>query len=213
MKRIGIIYKITNLKNGAIYIGKVLEKKGIELRFKEHLNKPFNESTKNKKTFLSNAIKKYGKENFKIEEIDEAFTIEEMNEKEKFWIKKTEAFTNINNYNMTEGGDGGCYGYKHTEESKKKISENNKKRIMTDELREKFSLAQKKRILEGKAENCGRKKIKVCMLNIETEEEIKWFNSIAEAAKFISNKNAEVGIRRVLKGKQNTAYGYKWKKE
>lgn len=50
------------------------------------------------------------------------------------------------------------------------------------------------------------------MLNKETEEIIKIFNSRHEAAKYISNSyNAESHIMAVCNGKRKTAYGYKWK--
>ena len=211
MKIHGYIYKITNTLTNAIYIGKVVAKKGIQTRFTEHLTKPFNPSTKMKKTHLSLAISKYGKENFKIEEIDKAFSKEELNEKEIYWIEKLDAYKNPKNYNMTSGGDGGCEGYKHTEEAKKKISENNKNRIITDSMRKNSSEAQKRRVEAGLFKG-GRKKIKVCMLELETENVLKIFNSIAEGAVFLGKKEIESGIRRVLKGEQKTCMGYKWKK-
>lgn len=50
------------------------------------------------------------------------------------------------------------------------------------------------------------------MLDKETEEIIKIFNSRYEAAKYISNSyNAESHIMAVCSGKKKTAYGYKWK--
>lgn len=50
------------------------------------------------------------------------------------------------------------------------------------------------------------------MLNKETGEIIKIFNSRREAARYISNSyNAESHIMAVCNGKRKTAYGYKWK--
>lgn len=50
------------------------------------------------------------------------------------------------------------------------------------------------------------------MLDKETEEIIKIFNSRHEAAKYISGSyNAESHIMAVCSGKRKTAYGYKWK--
>ena len=67
------IYKITNLINNKIYIGKT--KKDIETRFKEHLQNAINDCQYN----LSKAIRKYGIDNFNIEMIDTAESDEELN--------------------------------------------------------------------------------------------------------------------------------------
>ena len=61
---------------------------------------------------------KYGAENFFFEEIDNAYTLEELNKKERYWI----SFYNSNNknfgYNLDSGGqNGGC----KSDETKKKI--------------------------------------------------------------------------------------------
>lgn len=88
------IYKITNKINGKIYIGQTA--KSIKERFNQHCLK-WSCCTK-----LKNAINKYGKENFIIEQIDHAHTLEEANCKEIFYIN----FYNsqINGYNLAGGG-------------------------------------------------------------------------------------------------------------
>jgi hypothetical protein len=96
-----IIYKITNLINNKVYIGKTI--KSTEWRFKKHCyDARKNPNTKN---HFHRALLHYGQENFKIEQIDSASTKTELNEKEQYWIhyyKAKEA-----GYNMTYGGDGG----------------------------------------------------------------------------------------------------------
>lgn len=85
---------------------------------------------------LLNAIKKYGKENFYILDIlDIAETKEELNEKEKEWIRYYKYNLGYNLYNISEGGDGGfcgiklsgdkngMYGKHHTSETKKHLRE------------------------------------------------------------------------------------------
>ena len=111
------IYKITNTCNGLNYIGCTIGK--IEERFKEHLYRCFHDSHNSK---LYNSIKKYGKENFKITLIEEC-EIEFMYEREKYYIKEYDTFKK--GLNSTLGGDG-CLGYTHSEEIRKKISENTK---------------------------------------------------------------------------------------
>lgn len=102
----GVIYKITNKFNGMPYIGQTT--RPIEERFREHARRD---------TFLGRTIKKYGKENFLIEIIEECETLEKLNECEKFWI----AYFNCispNGYNLTEGGEGSIY----TDEHRKNLS-------------------------------------------------------------------------------------------
>ena len=96
-----IIYKITNLINNKVYIGKTT--KTIEWRFKKHCyDAKKNPNTKN---HFHRALLKYGPENFIIEQIDSADTKIALNEKEQYWINYYRSI--INGYNMTPGGDGG----------------------------------------------------------------------------------------------------------
>ena len=55
------IYKITNLLNGKIYIGQSIH---IEKRWKEHCQN-------SSKSLISQAIQKYGKENFSFQILEE----------------------------------------------------------------------------------------------------------------------------------------------
>ena len=98
INNIGYIYKITNLFNGKIYIGQTSQT--INQRWKEHLK-----DSKNPKYPLHKAIHKYGIENFKIEEI-EACEIENLNEREIYWISFYNSYKGSNGYNATLGGEG-----------------------------------------------------------------------------------------------------------
>lgn len=71
------IYKITNKVNGKIYIGQSIH---IEKRWQEHCQ------PSNNKSLIAKAIKKYGKENFLFEVIEQC-TKEELLEKEEYYIK------------------------------------------------------------------------------------------------------------------------------
>lgn len=104
----GIIYKCTNLINGKIYIGQTI--KNLEDRKKEHEDI----ANTNRGFYFQKAIKKYGKENFKWEIIDSAFTKDELNFKEGLHIRSII----LNSYNLTLGGDsfGNCWLLKNEEE-------------------------------------------------------------------------------------------------
>ena len=72
------IYKITNLINGKIYVGKT---EGTYIkRFETH---KYNAKS-GKEGYLYNAIRKYGEDNFVVDKIDEALTVEELDAKEIF---------------------------------------------------------------------------------------------------------------------------------
>ena len=103
-----IIYRIHNSITGKDYIGQTI--RSLEERTAEHIRK--------NNSVISKAIKKYGIENFVIEEIDSASTIEELNEKEIYWISKYNSIV-PNGYNQCIGG-GNTFGFHHREESKKK---------------------------------------------------------------------------------------------
>jgi len=129
-----IIYKTTNLINGKIYIG---------------LDTKNNPNYLGSGTAIKYAIKKYGKENFKKEIIEESFalTIDEIKELEVYWIKKLKSINKEVGYNirnsvvytncgkkmtkevtqkrkeMMTGKRNPMYGRTHTEETKQKLRE------------------------------------------------------------------------------------------
>ena len=89
---IGYVYKTTNLNNGRCYIGK--------------RTKPiFDENYFGSGVALQSAIKKYGKENFKVEILGWATSIDELNQLE---IDNISLYKSDNHlYNIAKGGDGG----------------------------------------------------------------------------------------------------------
>lgn len=70
MSGIGYIYKITNNQDGKIYVGK--SKSTVQGRWKGHLRdyQRYIQQDRNSSK-LYNAIRKYGIENFTVEQIDE----------------------------------------------------------------------------------------------------------------------------------------------
>lgn len=86
------IYKVTNLINGKIYIGK--------------------DTTSDKNYYGSGvliklSIKKYGIENFKKEILEECISNNELCLKEKYWIDYYNSTNKKIGYNISKGGDGG----------------------------------------------------------------------------------------------------------
>jgi len=95
-----IIYRIRNTINGKIYIGQT--SKNIATRFMQHTSSA--KKQRNNCYKLENAINKYGKENFTIEEILRTENEEDANQLEISFISK---YDTINRgYNIQSGGRG-----------------------------------------------------------------------------------------------------------
>lgn len=106
------IYQITNLINNKIYIGK---SKNIKERWAEHIRESLLEQQlwdsnyRNVQTPIHKAIRKYGKDNFKYDILEEC-SEEELNEKEIYWIKTKNSQDKNIGYNISKGGDGYTLG-------------------------------------------------------------------------------------------------------
>ena len=111
-----LIYKITNIKNNKIYIGKTTRTEKI--RFYEHLQ----ETVTNKSLSpLHLAIKEFGINNFTIEVIEDNIPDNEINDKEKYYIQIYNACDKDIGYNVLMGGDGGRVYSKLTDDNVKEI--------------------------------------------------------------------------------------------
>ena len=95
------IYKYTNKINNKVYIGQSVN---IERRVLEHNNRAFTNGNNDFNSLLSRALRKYGLDNFIIEVIEEC-SIEELNEKEKFYIAQYNSCSSNHGYNLQLGGD------------------------------------------------------------------------------------------------------------
>lgn len=93
------IYKIENLINHKVYIGQSIN---IEARFVKHKSCKDN-------CLIHKAIQKYGQNNFSYEIIEEC-DVQDLNEREIYWIKFYQSciLNNLNKgYNMNYGGSNG----------------------------------------------------------------------------------------------------------
>lgn len=201
-----IIYKATNKKNGKIYIGQTVRS----------LNERMAEHARHSLTAFDKALQKYGIENFTIEQIDSASSIEELNLKEMQWIKHFDCIA-PNGYNMCEGG-GNTKGFHHKEESKRKMSEAKASsfcglgnpffgKTHSDVSRKKMSEARKgmAHLTEEQIQRIRDSHHTMKVRNIETGEV---FDSIKSAAEAYGLKDTH--ITRVCKGKRKTTGGFHW---
>lgn len=168
------IYCIENKINGKKYIGKYIGV--IKYRISDHISKLNKKKHHNK--YLQRAWDKYGKENFNFYVIG-IFDKENLNNKEKYYIRKFKTKNIKYGYNLTDGGDGGnankgrkfsdshrknisksksgktiskdnpFFGKKHSEETKLIISNKAK-------LRYKNLSKKEKKIMEGRLTNRGK---------------------------------------------------------
>lgn len=192
------IYITTNLINGKKYIG---QHKIVENKKDYYLGSG---------KLLKEAIEKYGKENFIKETIDYCETLEEANQKEKFYIALLDAIENENFYNLAAGGIGGGFIYyneylqSHPEEYDK-ILEKRKQALKQWQLNNPETLSQ-----------LGKQNIQKCL---------EWCKNHPEEIQKIYEENKEENIKRLKKWmeenpeqtKANREKGYqalqKWKEE
>lgn len=96
------IYKMTNSINGKIYIGLSIN---IETRMYNHYWSAFKTSASEYNSYLSRAIRKYGKENFSYEIIEEC-SISALPSRERYWIEHYNSTDRNIGYNVSSGGEG-----------------------------------------------------------------------------------------------------------
>jgi group I intron endonuclease len=87
-----IIYKTTNLINGRVYVGK-----------DKHNNPTYFGSG----TLITQAISKYGKNNFRKDILEECSDEDVLSIREQYWIAELKTLYCYGGYNLTTGGEGG----------------------------------------------------------------------------------------------------------
>ena len=209
----GFIYKISNSINDKVYIGKTLST--IEKRFQEHI-KDSNKETDNIRP-LYRAIRKYGVDVFYIEVIEQV-SIENLSDREKYWIQYYDSYNN--GYNATVGGDGKqLYDYDA-------IVKGFQSGKLVRELAEEFeccvdTIAQALKLANINSTMNKNKRIEKSISAYSLQDElIKTFSSHKEASKWLYDNqyttsqnwdNITATIGRVANGKRKSAYGFIWR--
>lgn len=138
MEEFSNIYVFTNRLNSKKYVGQSINP---EVRYKQHFK-----DARNDNLLFHNALTKYGEEGFIFEIIEENIPLNTISDREKYWIAELNT-KKPNGYNLTDGGEG-TFGYKHTDESKIKMSETKKgvfTHFQSEETRNKISESNKGR--------------------------------------------------------------------
>lgn len=210
------IYKVTNLINGKIYIGKTLLT--VEKRWKEHCEDY--KKQRNEKRPLYSAMNKYGIENFKVEQIEEC-SDKNINEREVYWIEYYQSFKQ--GYNATIGGDGKAYlDYDLICETYKQVQNATKTSELCHCNVESVRRILKERKIEiiSSSEISRRKNSKIVNQFSLDGDFIQSFKSLSDAARCIQSldlkKRTEISsirthISEVARNKRKTAYGFIWK--
>lgn len=149
----GFLYRITS-PSGKQYIG-ITSMKSVKARWKEHVYTAYN---RNSSTVFSAAIRKYGKESFKIEVLLEApWSV--LNLLEPVAIDQFST-QHPNGYNLMTGGN----QPRHSSRSKNLLAESAMGRVVSEKTRKKMSDAQRGRkqrpeVVAARAEKMrGRKR-------------------------------------------------------
>lgn len=212
--KMSFIYLITNKINGKQYVGKT--NRTIAERFKEHIRDA--QRPRCEKRPLYSAIRKYGANNFFIEEIEEC-PADLASDREIYWISQKDTYSN--GYNATRGVDSKSYidrtlavnlyhHYKNISQTANflGIDPGWLGKILQEEGIQKYSSGQIMRQKYGKK----------IIMKTANGEELKSFPSVSAASKYLIEKRKvsgdprgiQVHIRQVARGERKIAYGYKW---
>jgi group I intron endonuclease len=221
------IYKITNLINGKIYIGRSVNLKSRKSKHKTSITK----------TIISKAIQKYGHDNFKFEVI-EYCECDILVEREQYYMDLFNPYDE-NGYNLLKDSSyGGWTGMFHTSETRSKMSESKKGSIpwnkdkkgvqeCSDETRklmsensigEKNPFYGKKHSDEtikhlsvlAKQRDMSHCNKKVIQIDKITGKIIKIWDSISDASEQVIGDRKSSRITAACKGKYKSAGGFKW---
>lgn len=197
----GYIYMTINLINNRKYIG---QKKSDVFLANKYLGSGI---------ILRQAVRAYGKENFQVILIEECDTKEELDEKEKYYIELYDAAHSDEFYNIALGGQ--SQAHVHSEEEKKRISEAQIGKKLSNETKQRISLSLKEYYLEHPA--CAlseEQKIKISekMKDRVVDDEVRIKMSESHKGvplsdyhkQRISENHADVS------GSNNPAYGRMW---
>ena len=193
------IYMHKNKINGKVYIGQTTQ---IDLKDRWKNGKGYKPCT-----YFYHAIEKYGWDNFEhliLEQGDATF--EEINEKEKYFIKLFEARDPAKGYNLNEGG--------------KSMPENaNKAAVEWMKKHPEFGLARAQDMLKWQAEHpeeaaeyrkqSQKKMVEARRRKVQCIETGVIYESASEAARQVP-KTTQSKICMVCRGQRNTCGGFHW---
>ena len=202
----GYIYCITNLVNNKRYVGKTTT--SVQERFKEHCRDSKKERCK--KRPLYDAIRKYGIENFIIEELEQIENDDLLSDKEIYWIKELETYGS-KGYNATKGGDGTIL-YDYNE-----IVDLARLGYTYNQISNKIGCSKDtiSKVLKSKGIKARRENAKLIAQYDLAGNYIQTFYGTSDALEWLNDNGITVSsasqITRVCRNEQHQAHEYIWK--
>lgn len=194
-----IIYKITCKVNNKVYIGQTCE--DINKRFRRHMGYQSLEHD----TKFYRAVRKYGKENFYIEQIDSADTQDELDDKEIYWINYYDSAQNGYNTRTSKGKCGGDTLSNHPD--KAQISKKLRQSKLGDKnpMRINGGLKGAKNGMYGKP---GHDRKRCVAWKIDNPEEILDFECLKDLGKYFGFKSPGTPGRKCAGERPHEYKGY-----
>lgn len=172
-----VIYCITNIINDKQYVGQAVIK---SKRWKDH--KSALNVGKHSNRYLQAAYNKYGKEAFIYTVLEILPTLLNLDEREQHWINKLNTVA-PSGYNLNPIA-GSARGFKHSDKTKQKWSEQRKGKTRSEEARKNIAEGHKKR---KPISDETREKLRLSHLGHKQSEETKAKRKILMAGNTINN--------------------------
>lgn len=199
----GVIYLVINKENNKIYVGQTTN--SFDARYKGDIGK----NTGNR--HLKSSIKKYGIDAFYInKEYDVAYSKEQLDELEKYYIGMFGSMDSRYGYNKNEGGSNG----RPSEETCKRIGESkigelNPMYGKTGELSPMYGKTGELHPMYGKTGELHPKSIKIVELSKTDGTLLNIWDSMNDIDRAIGKK-VNHNISYVCQGKRKTCNGSLW---
>jgi len=193
----GIIYIATNLINKKQYVGQTT--RGLQERMRKHFYT-------NRCPKFHNALKFYGKENFKWFFFE--WPMDDLDYPEVFWQTTLNTLT-PNGYNLITCGN---KNKKFSEESKKKMSDAHKGIPLSEETKRKMSEVQKGKVLSNETKKKISDSRKGIVYSVETIKKMKEAKMGEKNSRFGKKHTIETR-RKMSKSRKGIVYSAETKRK